>query len=116
MFQKCFNEPILGTLFESDESSTCVDHNECLAGEFDCPPEEMCFNYWGGYTCIEQTCEYSCNKNYCVDNPAENSVCKCILTGYGDQCVSCPPGQEFASDESGACVDIEPGTAITLKY
>ena len=42
-------------------------------------------------TCVEVTCEFTCNKQ-CTDNPSENGECKCISTGWGPQCVTCPPG------------------------
>ena len=52
------------------------------------------------------SCDEKCNKNYCIDNPDENSVCKCTSTGWGDQCVTCPPGHEFPSEGSANCVEM----------
>ena len=37
------------------------------------------------------TCEASCDKQ-CTDNPGEHSECKCLPTGWGKKCVTCPPG------------------------
>ena len=34
----------------------------------------------------------------CLENSAENQICKCVLTGNGGECVSCPPGHAFYGD------------------
>ena len=36
-------------------------------------------------------CDQACSQQ-CIDNPGEHSVCKCIYTGWGMKCVSCPQG------------------------
>jgi len=34
----------------------------------------------------------------CLENPAEHAICKCVLTGNGGECVSCPPNHGFYGD------------------
>ena len=53
--------------------------------------------------CVDVSCDVMCNQQ-CLLNSKENAACQCISTGWGNQCVTCPPGQKFSSSDSGTCI------------
>ena len=49
----CFNQIyILGTKFQSEESSNCIDVDECALNTFECEPGHTCKNIYASYRCI----------------------------------------------------------------
>jgi len=76
-----------------NEGSVCKcissgwDNGQCVS----CSPGQD-FASVDSATCVDIPCDDQCNK-HCIDNPNEYNECKCISTGFGDQCVTCPPGQ-----------------------
>ena len=68
-------------------------------GSGNCPPGQYGgikvepTDIWGN-NCVSCDADSTLNcATPCKDRPEENNECKCITTGYGDQCVSCPPGK-----------------------
>ena len=41
--------------------------------------------------CVDLLCEDTCNQ-FCIDHPTSYSECKCISTGSGQKCFTCPKG------------------------
>ena len=48
---ECFTCPA-GTVFSDDESTLCIDIDECTSGDEDCESAQTCSNIFGGYECI----------------------------------------------------------------
>ena len=55
--------------------------------------------------CVDIPCENACSK-ICNDNPTDYADCKCLPTGSGEECFTCPKNTYFNSPESGKCIDM----------
>lgn len=93
-----------GLGFFPNESSICVDENECTSNTHECDRNAECFNTEGTYSC-------SCNKGYygsgltCVKGQCDDSSCPDNQSCISPRTIQCTCNDGFvAMNES--CVDI----------
>ena len=54
----------------------------------------MDFSHEDGAGCSTVLCDDSCNKQ-CTEYPEQYNDCKCVSTGWGEECLKCSTGKSF---------------------
>ncbi|XP_012271445.1 nidogen-2 isoform X2 [Orussus abietinus] len=114
---KCVCNPGYQYLYERDGNATCVDINECTAGNHVCAPDAYCVNNEGSHTCHCKTgfsgdgriCEKipTCEETRCLDYEqctmiSGLPVCSC-LPGFENTDDGCFPIQHESCDVANNC-------------
>ncbi|XP_055383943.1 fibulin-1 [Condylostylus longicornis] len=95
----------------SMDGTSCVDIDECVTGEHNCGPDQICRNRIGGYICSCPIGHTLNNDNRCIDiNECEHQVCpmnsNCINT-IGSYVCDCKEGFKKLNDRDNICHDID---------
>ena len=77
---------------------------QCPPGEFSGLKVETTADNAAQCNCPQEA-QDDCNTD-CIQNPDEHAVCKCISTGFGDQCISCPPGTSLGAASKLRCINM----------
>ena len=95
-------------LWESNQTGTCVDTDECSSLEEICPENTVCRNFPGGYECNCKDGYFgdgqTCFRGYCsVSNcpPSDNKQCVSLRSNL----CKCTEGYNF--NNSSVCVDVD---------
>ena len=54
----------------------------------------MDFSHEDGAGCSTVLCDDSCDKQ-CTEYPGQYNDCKCVSTGWGEECLKCSTGKSF---------------------